>query len=103
MTACKDGDAIFSDINHPESDFFKGESKARLALSVGHYLVGTRSTYTEVQGDENFQGIGQLWLIPFSVNSDVEPISGSDSRLGNVLTSGGFSTLYDNNQSYLYD
>ena len=103
FTACKDGDAIFSDINHPESDFFKGESNARLALSVGHYLVGTRSTYNEVQGNENFQGISQLWLIPFSVNSYVEPISSSDSRLGNALAVGGISALYDNNQSYLYD
>ena len=102
LVSCKDGDAIFSDINHPEDDFFVGQSDVQLAITMGQGAA-TRSSYSEVQGGGTFLGINDLWLIPFSVNSAVEPVSATDSRLAPAYNAGALNSLYTNTNSHLYE
>lgn len=90
LTSCKEGDAIFSDINHPEADYVLEDPNSfvtvTLALNVSSQQDnGTRLPVDAIQHQgNNFRGLQDFTLIPFAVadpTASPDPVVKTDTPI----------------------
>lgn len=90
LTSCKEGDAMFSDINHPEADYVLEDQNSfvtvTLALNVSSQQDnGTRLPVDAIQHQgNNFRGLQDFTLIPFAVadpTASPDPVVKTDTPI----------------------
>lgn len=102
LTGCKDGDAIFSDINDPEADFLRAGEHGLVPISMSMNISsnrrtdnGTRMSNTVTQIESpSLRTVTDFHVIPYSVKREItasdQPLVGQENDLPQV----GGTTYY---------
>lgn len=68
-----------------------GEVKTQITFAIPHAKV-QRSTADYVQGDENFNGMTNIYLLPFKVGAVGDTVEGGDTFLGTMVNLGDIAS-----------
>ena len=68
-----------------------GEVKTQITFAIPHAKV-QRSTADYVQGDENFNGMTNIYLLPFKVGAVGETVDAGDTFLGTMVNLGNIAS-----------